>query len=557
MLDPTALLTDSIKTRLIDTGLTKLADAADSAGSTQLAQALRRLRSDTPFIEDVSAGLGRALESFSADWENRDPELVAVIGDASLWQSTDLLGDLATTLMRPTSGHGPEFGRMKDALTSVAPHIPDDRLAEGLDFLINKVREELFDHPKLRDVHSLYLQVVNAERQTAILEELRAIKDNTAALAMRAPEVNRRGISSVRPRLEASKSARALPAVSPAPKVKSADETPSGRLPDVLTPCLDSSQLIVPSYLPVVGKEAAFWLDGVLASITDSIEKADFVGQKAMADRLLANNLGLRSLEASAHYMLGEAQRLQADFIDSFDEREQLLDLAIESYSAALELDTTSARAQRGLGRAHEVKGDLGSALALYEKARISALHMLAEEEQSVSSETAHEVLRLTRHYAAALSQRIRDDPHGLSARDSKLRQLHGLILQSEELHRSILPRFGAQADWMHIEWFMGLILLAKAYVVVGDSQRAWLSLLHALSARMAMMDPTKAAFSSVEYGNLIWWCGVARGVKPPMADFDEAVERIAEAVTTGDTPAAWLYMQDVVSPIRPPWAVE
>jgi hypothetical protein len=154
------------------------------------------------------------------------------------------------------------------------------------------------------------------------------------------------------------------------------------------------------------------------------------------------------------------------------------------------------------------------------------------------------------------LSQQIREDPHGPSARDSKLRQLHGLILESEELHRSTLPKFAAQHDWMYIEWFMGLVLLAKAYATVADHQRAWLSLLHALSARMAMMDPVRDRLSPVERGNLIWWCGTAKAVKPPMVDFESSVAGITEAVTIGDVRAVWMYMQDIVSPIQSPWAV-
>ena len=107
----------------------------------------------------------------------------------------------------------------------------------------------------------------------------------------------------------------------------------------------------------------------------------------------------------------------------------------------------------------------------------------------------------------------------------------------------------------MFIEWFMGLVLLAKSYAVVENMQRAWLSLLYALSARMAMMDPAKASLSAVERGNLKWWCDTAKNVKVSDLSFQDGVERLAESVFTNDVSAAWINMQDLVWPVRPPWS--
>jgi len=555
VINPLNYLADSVKDNLINAGLTKVADAADSAGSTRLAQSLRKLRSDTPLIEDVALGLGRAIESFSVGWRNEDPELVAVIEDVDLWRTSDFLADLTAILVRPSAAHGPEFDRMKATLSAISAGISDDRLSVGLTFFLGKVREELFAHPKLQNIHALYLQLTAVEGQAAILAELRAIhRDNTAVLAA----IASRHIDE-RPPLPSG-------GIRPSgtnPRSGSAEGTvrdgirnvpPDGRMPDVLTPPLTYEPSVAAAYTPIVGSDAARWLEGIQVSVISSIKRADFAEQEKIAQRLLAGDLAVSDIRAAGYYLLAEAQRLQADFASDQLIRERFLESAFESYSTALEINPGSPRALRGLGRVHEVQGDTGKALSLYGKARISALHALADAGDSVSAAAAHEVLRSTRHYASCMSQRIREDRQGLSARDSGLRQLHGIVLESEDLHRSILPRFTAQQHWMYIEWFMGLVLLAKAYLIVQDFQRAWTSLLHALSARMTMMDQSRTTFSTVERGNLMWWYDVAKAVKLPWGDFERGVESLADSIARDDTRSAWINMADLVHPFMPPW---
>lgn len=557
MLNPLDYLTDTKKDRIIDGALTRLASAAESAGSNRLAESLRKLRNDTPFIEDVAAGLGRALTRFSEEWEAIDPEVVAAVQEGELWESGDLLGDLCTILMRPMAISGPEFRRMADAFCDALPGIADERVTEALTRLIAIVREELFVHPHLQGVHKLYLQIESANREAAILEELRAIhQDNTTVLtyvASQLTQASQPAISSDKHELDKDK----LPLIAGGGdsrtlrRIEVLDEP----LPDILTPSIDSAGALTASYAPLVGEEAALWLQKIQSDITLSIETADFEMQAAIAGRLLENDLGIRELAASGHYIRGEAQRLQADFVNNSVDRDRLLDAALESYGIAAELNPSSARSQRGLGRVYEVKGDVGKALNLYSRARLKALAAFAESGEPPSSEAAHEVLRSTRHYASCMSQSLAANLLGPSARDSSIRQLHGVILESEDLHRSILPRFAAQSDWMYIEWFMGLVLLAKSYSVVEDVQHAWVSLLYALSARMAMMDPNRSRLSSVERDNLTWWCNTAKAVKLQNASSRNGVERLAEGVARDDASMVWINMQDLVWPVQAPWS--
>ena len=553
MVGPLDFLTDTKKDRLIDAALTRLANTAEGAGSNRLAESLRSLRNDTPFIEDVAAGLKRALIRFSREWRARDPEIVAVLEDSRFWESNDLLSELCAILIRPLATNDTEFQQLRIALNQASPEVEDWRIDEALARLISLVREELFSHPQLQGIHELYLQVESVNRQGAMLEELRTIhQDNTAVLKLIKSQLGQ--------------SERAM--ITGTPRGISGEVTTHGRvssglagetlaglpLPDVLTPSLNDSDLVRISYTPVVGHEAASWLQSIQSDITHSIEIADFSAQEAIARRLLENDFEMPKLAASGHYMLGEAQRLQADFVSNSAERGRLLNAAADSYSTALDLDPDSARSRRGLGRVYEVKGNIGNALKLYSRARLKALDEFESDELS-NSEAAHEVLRSTRHYASCMSQRLAEDVQGPSARDSSIRQLHGIILGSEDLHRSILPKFAAQSDWMYIEWFMGLVLLAKSYSVAQDIQRAWFSLLYALSARMEMMDETALSLSAVERGNITWWCNTAKTVKLQNPSSRVGVERLAESVAKDDVRMVWVNMRDLVWPVQAPWS--
>ena len=349
MLNPLDYLTDAKKDKLIDAGLTKVADAAESAGAGHLAQALRNLRNDTPFIEDVAAGLQRALGAFSVEWGETDPELVNAIQNNSLWESTEILSYLSSILLRPAEIHGPEFERMKELLIRASPGTMEERVTAALEWLIDRARKELFTHPKLQGVHSLYLQAQTVDRQGEILEELRAIhRDNAAVLTVIAPQLSFGANLAI-----SGSAAHAAPSL--AAYRGEASDMP---LPDVLTPPLLGSGLISVSYQPVIGKEAALWLEGIQVDITGSIEAADFEEQEKIAERLLGNDFGITSLTASGYYMLGESKRLQADFVSTEPGRERLLDAAADAYSTAADLDPTSARSQRGLGRVYEVRGE-------------------------------------------------------------------------------------------------------------------------------------------------------------------------------------------------------
>jgi len=568
-MNPLAYVPDKVKSRLIDKGLSKLAEVAERNGSPKLANALRDLRSDTPFIEDLSAALSRAMVSFEWKWRARDALLTEIImTETELWRSTDFLGLLAGSLLQPTDGVGSDLWEMRNALAMVvAGRVPEDRVTAGLEALVAAVREEMFAHPKLYEVHTLYLQKAMLAGQVAMIEKLSDIQRDLASIE-RASQSGLTGASAplslpaAPPRKQRGPEADGPPTPAAADEIVPTVHTvhlvtrPSvPHLPDVLTPVFDGRCPIVSSYAPVVGEEAARWLGDIQMRVTDTIEQANFAAQQRIAKDLLAEDLGIIELRASAYYLLGEATRLQADFCDD-GAREQLLDAATDAYGAAVDLNG-SIRALRGLGRVREVRGDIAGALRLYGRARAGALLAYTDGGDAPDSEAAHEVLRATRHYVACASQASLASPTGLPVPHSKLTQFHGAIAESCDLHYTILPGFSASTRWMQIEWFMGLVLLARAYTVVGNHHQSWLCLAHALDARIGMMDPAQPSLSAIERGNLLWWLRCARAVKAPVPDFDAQLDLLDAAVESGDTSTAWVTMCDIVWPIRPPWLIQ
>jgi hypothetical protein len=323
--------------------------------------------------------------------------------------------------------------------------------------------------------------------------------------------------------------------------------------PDVLTPAIDAHDLLIPAWTPIVGVEAAQWLGEVQQRVTRSIEQADFVTQEGLARELLAAGLPGDDLRASGFYLLGEAKRLQADFSDP-DVRASLLADAADAYGSALEING-SVRALRGLGRVQEVQGDVGGALETFRRARVSALQAYADGRGGAKNEAAHEVLRATRHYVACVCQASLDSRGGAPIiRHSKIVQIRGAIAESHELHHEILPRFSTNARWRQIEWFMGMVLVGRAYAVVGDHIQSWLCFLQALTARMEMIEPTRKNFTSIERGNLLWWLRSAQATQSPAPDFSSQLEVLDSALRSDDTSVAWQLMHDIVRPIRHPW---
>lgn len=534
--------------KAIDAALQKAAEAAEKAGlPSEVSDTLRSLRTDTPFLEDMAQALGRATDLMA-----RDPAVRAEVSDflAHECQTSerDILHHLEALLFTVAETNQAALQDFVSALESRSPEtIERTELAHAVSVWAHLLRQQLWAHPKLIAVNDLLMQYTQALATQRLTDQMSGLTGELSAL--------RHTVRDLGTKLPARAVARELAPSPPTarPAGKSNASTTHLQLPDILTPNVTGSDTLS-SYAPVVGEEAASWLASVQERVIHTIENAEFEQQDTIAEEILAADLGLPELTVTGHYLQGEARRLMSDMARDPRIKGRLQAEAITSYETALDLAPGETRALRGLARTLEVQGDIGKALTLFEDARIRALSAFRDGASRSQNGVIHEVLRSTRHYAACIVDAIDQNPRSEWSRELGLLQLHGLVAESDQLHRGTLTRFAGSSDWIDIEWFMGLVLLAKGYSRVGDSERAWRTLLFALMARVRMFNPQATSRSAVELANLNWWCTTALRIRDLTPQAIMLVSALQEAVHSEDPFEIETASQSLISPIAPPW---
>ncbi len=119
-----------------------------------------------------------------------------------------------------------------------------------------------------------------------------------------------------------------------------------------------------------------------------------------------------------------------------------------------------------------EVRGRYDEALEYFWKAKGLCLLGLASAGPKERPDLAHEVLRTSRHLIHCLLDIRRTSPSSPWNRENKRQELQGYILECENLHRELMPVFKAEEKWSTIEWFMGLVFVAKAWAAVGNQEK-------------------------------------------------------------------------------------
>lgn len=303
--------------------------------------------------------------------------------------------------------------------------------------------------------------------------------------------------------------------------------------PDPLTPgfSIDAMRRLgVP-----IDSEVAAELDAIARGAVDAVEHGDFVLQEQIGTRLAGLSGEFPDFGAAGRYFIAEGRRLQADMAKG-TERIALRQAALEMYQESRELNPDSIRTIRGLARTLEVLGEPEEAAGLFRTAYANSLTILAPRDRgdpSLRWELDHEVLRVSRHYAHCLADLQKVDARAFSQFADET-ELHRIALASSALHRQRLPKFRQHLRWSQIEAFMGLTLLAKTYIAVGDDLRAGFELSAAFVERIEMVDLADD-LTKIDVANLRWWCGVAEGVRQePVPGWRDAIDSLAAALANG-----------------------
>jgi hypothetical protein len=291
----------------------------------------------------------------------------------------------------------------------------------------------------------------------------------------------------------------------------------------------------------------------VSSGAVEAVEQGDFAGQERLGRELLVLSDQLPHLAPVGHYFVAEGLRLQADLMKGSD-RSRLLAAAIDEYETSRQLDPQSVRATRGLARTYEVLGDYEEATRLFQFGYSTALQQVVNVDRGNPQhrlELSHEVLRVTRHYVHCLAALRDHDQVGFRQTGQSETTLHSLTLESGALHRERLPLFGEYRRWSQIEWFMGLTLLAKSYVAVGDHFRASQELCFALMARRAMLSADRS-LTPIEAANLRWWLATAGSVAhEPVSGWFVAIDHLGAALSEGSTALVFAALDEVERVMR------
>jgi len=347
--------------------------------------------------------------------------------------------------------------------------------------------------------------------------------------------------------------ARTVGGGSQAPTLSVFTADPNAPPLDLWTPGLSRAEIIA-HYSPLVGDDTAHQLVVLSESAIAAVGGGDFAAQLAIGQRLIALDTGNKYLQAEGTYLSAEGYRLLADVEPTPSLAAELQQKALEHYRIASELLPEDPRPLRGIGRTLEVQGEYDDAFRAFTDAKGICLRHIARSGVGLRPDVAHETLRTTRHLIHCLLDIRSTNPLTDWRRENKTRQLEGLLFESENFHRELLPQFRHNQSWYLIEWFMGFVFLARAWGEVGNSECMQRSLAFALDARRKLMNHEEP-LSNIERSNLRWWIAVAKERATSFAPRTwQLIEQLSESLDSGDSRVVYRLIDDILLPTTAPW---
>lgn len=274
-------------------------------------------------------------------------------------------------------------------------------------------------------------------------------------------------------------------------------------VPDLLTPT-DFEALAALLAERFGAKEGEALLE-TAQSVVHAIESGDFRLQATLGEKIYGNLNLPPNMRASGAYLMGEGLRLQIPSLAT--SHNQMLADAKKMYLTTLELSPDEPRATRGLGRVLELEGEYSQALKQYTRAKQLVSDKLSTRDWAVQEPMLlHELLRITRHRINCLTSMY----NGAAGSEKNRENLRILLEETEKLHGRVLPSFHFRTKWFHIEWFMALVFIGRAWGVIGNTFRMSLCLLIALRHKEHLIE-SQIALTSIDYENLNWWLSAAQ----------------------------------------------
>jgi hypothetical protein len=305
---------------------------------------------------------------------------------------------------------------------------------------------------------------------------------------------------------------------------------------DLWTPG-QSPEAIIREFAPFLGPVGAQAVSALSRDAIGAIGTGDFARQQQVAEEAirLGEDAPKTPLRGEGLYLKAEALRLMADFKADRAEARRLRTEADGLYLEAEAVLRGDPRPIRGRARTMEVLGDLDVAAQEFERAiaAVDARRPFAKGGDQLS--LAHEQVRSLRHKMSCLAAMHAQAPLATSEAQRRGEEIRRILMASEPQHRDALKLFEDNRDWWVIEWFMALVLHAKAWNAIKENGLAAKRLEWSLRLRLQMM-PDDGPLTAVELGNLHWWSGVAHEARGAFESSQErALEVLNAALDRGD----------------------
>lgn len=305
---------------------------------------------------------------------------------------------------------------------------------------------------------------------------------------------------------------------------------------DLWTPG-QSSEVIVRSFAPGLGREGAALVKDLSIEAVDAIGRGDFARQLVIANEAIriGDAAPETPLLGEGLYLKGEALRLMADFEPDRSEARRLRREAEEIYGRAETALRGDPRPIRGRARTMEVLGDPDGAIKLFGEslAAVEARRVSPAEPQFLS--LAHERVRTLRHQINCLAVMHTSAPLATPEARRREEEIRRLLLASEAQHNEALRLFARHRDWWLIEWFMAQVLHAKGWASIHEDSWAVKRLQWSLKQRLEMM-PDTGELNAVELGNLHWWLSVAREARAALEpEQNRALDALKASLDRGE----------------------
>lgn len=177
-LDLIGFLPDSIKQRLFGALIDFLVDQAEKVVSGQVADALKKLRSDADFRAAFEQALQRAVRRFVEQYAEVDREvLVALMRQPErFWEARPVREALSEMMRRPGTYLEPERRSLERSFAEILPRFEPERVNRAVGHFLSLLAEEVMVIPQLQPVYGVQLQKLTLDQGRAMVAALRDLQ---------------------------------------------------------------------------------------------------------------------------------------------------------------------------------------------------------------------------------------------------------------------------------------------------------------------------------------------------------------------------------------------